>query len=325
MRVLLLYTILLLLILPFGAVPFIITSIILFLAAYLESRDKKFLVGPLVALISFLWLPLAVVAVLTMIYLSDEEPFIKATTLIASLTVVFILFPIVYLFVSAPPWGFPSQLYLTLITSIVAATSATLIGIFLALPLSYILARKNFPGKGFVEGAVDLPIVIPHTVAGIVLLIVFGSAGIIGAPLEKIGVRFYYALPGIILAMLFVSIPFLINQLREGIEKVDERYELVAMSLGASRTRAFFTVVLPQIKRNILAGSINSWARAMSEFGAVIMIAFYPMIAPTYIYFLFTNYGLNAALPATSFILLVTLTIFITLRVLFGRVKNAGN
>jgi molybdate/tungstate transport system permease protein len=207
----------------------------------------------------------------------------------------------------------------------VAATSATLIGIFLALPLSYILARREFPGKGFVEGAVDLPIVIPHTVAGIVLLLVFGSSGIIGAPLEDIGIRFYYALPGIILAMLFVSVPFMINQLREGIEKVDERYELVAMSLGASRTRAFLTVTLPLIKRNILAGSINSWARAMSEFGAVIMIAFYPMIAPTYIYFLFTNYGLNAALPATSFILLVTLLIFIVLRAIFGRYRDAGN
>ncbi len=325
MKSLLLFATILLIFIPFGALPFVVVSAVLFLYMYVRSRSWRVLLGPLLSLIAFLWLPLALLSLFYFIYVSDEEPFMKIVTFLASVTVGFILFPVIYLFVSAPPWGFPSQLYLTLLTSLVAATSATLIGIFLALPLSYILARREFPGKGFVEGAVDLPIVIPHTVAGIVLLLVFGSSGIIGAPLEDIGIRFYYALPGIILAMLFVSVPFMINQLREGIEKVDERYELVAMSLGASRTRAFLTVTLPLIKRNILAGSINSWARAMSEFGAVIMIAFYPMIAPTYIYFLFTNYGLNAALPATSFILLVTLLIFIVLRAIFGRYRDAGN
>ncbi len=325
MKNLLLYLIFLLVAVPFGAWAFLAVSIVVSIFAYLESRDIKIFLIPALSLLSFLFLPLSIISIAFLIAITKEDYFTKILIFIASITVVFILFPILYVFVEAPPWGFPSQLYLTLITSIVSATSATVIGILLALPLGYILARKNFAAKGLVEGIVDLPIVIPHTVAGIILLLVFGTSGIIGAPLSKIGLRFYYAMPGIILAMLFVSIPFLINQIREGIEKVDYRYELVAMNLGATKTRALFTVVLPQIKRNILAGAINSWARAMSEFGAVIMLAFYPMIAPTYIYFLFTNYGLNATLPATSFILAVTLIIFTLLRILFGRVRDAEN
>ncbi len=323
MKFLLFYSLFVIITIPFGFIPTLITTLIVSIFAYFETRNYYVLFSSLIAAGGIIWLPLSVLALVPIFLVSKDEPFVKIATIIAALAVGFILFPVVYLFVSAPPWGFPNQLYITLLTSIIAATLATIIGLFFALPLGYVLARKNFPGREFVDGVIDIPIVIPHTVAGIVLLLVFGTAGVIGAPLESIGLRFYYALPGIILAMLFVSIPFLINQIRDGIGKVDERYELVAMTLGATRTKAFFTVVIPLIKRNILSGSINAWARAMSEFGAVIMIAFYPMIAPTYIYFLFTNYGLSTTLPATSFILLITLLIFVSLRVVFGRVKNA--
>jgi len=323
MKFLLFYSLIILLSIPFGFVPTMIAVVFTSIFAFIESKSSYVFLSLAIAAFGIIWIPLSVLALVPIFLFSKEEPFVKIATIIAAVAVGFILFPVVYLFVSAPPWGFPSQLYITLLTSIIAATLATIIGLFFALPLGYILARKSFAGREFVDGVIDIPIVIPHTVAGIVLLLVFGTSGIIGAPLESIGLQFYYAMPGIILAMLFVSIPFLINQIREGISKVDERYELVAMTLGATRTKAFFTVVIPLIKRNILSGSINAWARAMSEFGAVIMIAFYPMIAPTYIYFLFTNYGLNATLPATSFILLVTLLIFVSLRVLFGRVKNA--
>ena len=326
MKNLLIYLIFLLLVIPFGAWPFIFVSIVVFIFSYLENRNIKLLSVPIFAVLSIIWLPLALISIFVLIYLSREEVFVQVASLIAAIAVIFILFPIIYLFVKAPPLEFPEEMISTIITSMVAATTATIVGFLLSLPLGYLMARKDFNGKGFIEGVVDLPIVVPHTVAGIILLIVFGSSGIIGAPMGNLGIRFYYAFPGIVVAMLFVSVPFLINQIREGIEKVDERYELVAMNLGASRTGAFFKVVMPLIKRNILSGSINAWARAMSEFGAVIMIAFYPMIAPTYIYYLFTSYGLEATLPATSFLLLITLVIFITLRVLFERVEdNAKN
>jgi len=253
----------------------------------------------------------------------EKDNFYRVFYTLASLFVVFIIFPILNLLLYASPDAlYDSSLLNAILVSFVAATSATLISIVFSLPLGYILARKDFWGKGFIESVIDLPIVIPHTVAGIILLLVFGSSGIWGAPLEEIGIRFYYAMPGIIVAMLFVSAPFLINQVREGVAKVDERYEYTAMSLGAGRFRAFWDVVLPQIKGNVLSGAVNTWARAVSEFGAVMMIAFYPMIAPTYIYFLYTNFGLKAALPATAFLLLLTLAIFTVMRYISRRMGN---
>lgn len=322
MKNLLIYSLFLLLAFPFGAWPFISASLLVFFHYFYLSRDKRAFVFLISSIFSLLYLPLAIISIFILIFVADDEPFIKVSVFLSALILIFILFPIVYLFVIAPPTSISGPLISVIVTSIVAATISTLIGIFFSLPLGYIMARKDFAGKGFIEGLIDVPIVIPHTVAGILILLIFGSSGIIGAPLESIGIKFYYVLPGIIVAMLFVSIPFLINQVRNGIEKVDERYEYVAMNLGASRTRAFFDVVLPQIKKNILSGSINSWARAMSEFGAVIMIAFYPMVAPTYIYYLFSNFGLKASLPATSFLLVVTLSIFVILRVISGRYSD---
>ena len=325
MKFLLVYSVTVLVAIPFGAIPGILAGILVSMFAYCETKNLLVLTSIALSFLGVIYLPLAALSLIPIYLYSGDEKFVQFTTLISAIAVSFILFPVIYLFIRAPPWGFPEGMITTLFTSIIAATAATLIGLFLAIPLGYLLARKDFPGKEAMSGIIDIPIVIPHTVAGIILLLVFGTSGIIGAPLESIGLKFYYAMPGIIIAMLFVSIPFLINQVREGIEKVDERYELVAMNLGASRVRAFFTVLLPLIKRSVLSGSINAWARAMSEFGAVIMIAFYPMIAPTYIYFLFTNYGLNATLPATSFLLMVTLLIFVILRSAFGRVKYAGD
>lgn len=325
MRYLFLSIFLTIIALPFGPLPLMIAVSIASGLQFAESRDYRVLSSLIFGLLSFLYLPLGILALIPMLLFSREEPFMQVVVFLAAVALGFIAFPVVYLFVMAPPWNSPTGMYDALLTSMVASTVATLVGVALSLPLGYVLARRDFPGKEVVEGIVDLPIVIPHTVAGIILLLVFGTSGIIGEPLEEIGIRFYYALPGIVIAMLFVSIPFLINQVREGVEKVDERYEFVAMSLGASRTRAFFTVVLPQIRRNLLAGAINAWARAMSEFGAVIMIAFYPMIAPTYIYYLFTNFGLKATLPATSFLLAITLAMFIALRAVSGRFTNAGD
>ncbi len=308
----------------FGAVAFICVAILIsLLFLYTERDTKKSLIVMTSAFLPLVWYPLIIVPLGLAVVVMNDDNFSRVFSFAAAIFVVFILFPVLNLLL----YTSPSEIYdvglINAITvSFVSATISTLIALFLALPLGYVLARWNFEGKRFIESIIDIPIVIPHTVAGIVLLLVFGTSGIIGAPLSQIGIKFYYALPGIVIAMLFVSSPFLINQIREGIEKIDPRYEYTAMNLGASRFRAFWDVVLPLIKRNILAGSVNAWARAVSEFGAVMMIAFYPMIAPTYIYFLYTNYGLKEALPATAFLLLLTLGIFGILRYMAGRDKN---
>lgn len=193
--------------------------------------------------------------------------------------------------------------------SVYAAFLATLIALALGVPLAYILARKNFPGKQIINAIVDVPIVIPHTVAGIALLTVFGSTGIVGS---RAGI-FVDSIFGIIVAMLFVSAPFLINSAREGFESVDPKVENVSRSLGASPIKTFFKISLPLASRSILTGSIMTWARAISEFGAVIIIAYYPMIAPTLIWDRL-SYGINYSRPVAVLLIIICLVVFIALR-----------
>ena len=203
-----------------------------------------------------------------------------------------------------------------ILTTYYAALISTLIAVVFGTPLAYLLARYSFPGKGLVEGIVDLPVVIPHTVAGIALLVVFGSNGMIGSLSP---VRFVDALPGIVVAMLFVSVPIYVNQAKEGFASIDVRLEHVARTLGSSPSRVFITISLPLSIRHILAGAIVSWARGISEFGAVVVIAYYPMIAPTLIYERYLSQGLSAAMPVAAILILLSLAVFVALRVLVGR------
>jgi molybdate/tungstate transport system permease protein len=204
---------------------------------------------------------------------------------------------------------------LTLYTALIA----TLVGFLLGVPLAYLLARHNFPGKRLVEGLIDVPIVVPHTAAGIALLFVFGRRFFLGSAFETIGIEFVDSMAGIIIAMLFVSVPFLIDSAKEGFKKVDVRLEKVARTLGASPWQAFFRVSFPLAWRSILAGNIMMWARGISEFGAVIILAYHPMIAPVLVYERFETYGLDYARPIAVLLILVSVLVFIVLRTIAYR------
>lgn len=200
--------------------------------------------------------------------------------------------------------------------SIYTAFISTVIGLLLGIPLGYVLARKNFFGKCIIQGIVDTPVVIPHTVAGIALLVVFSTEGIFGAPLSQLELRFIDAVPGIVVAMLFVSVPFVINSAKNGFQSVDPRLENIARSLGASQSKAFFTVSLPLASRNILTGAVMAWARAVSEFGALVVLAYYPMVASTLIYDRFTSFGLYSSRPIAVLLILICLLIFVLIAVI---------
>jgi molybdate/tungstate transport system permease protein len=121
--------------------------------------------------------------------------------------------------------------------------------------------------------------------------------------------------------MAFVSVPFLINAARDGFAAVPERLEKAALNLGASQSKVFFTISLPLAWRSITTGFIMMFARGMSEFGAVVIIAYHPMIAPVLIYERFSSYGLDYARPASVFFILVALMFFIALRLLSSKRK----
>ncbi len=214
---------------------------------------------------------------------------------------------------------FLDSMWLTIYTALIA----TGVGLVLGIPLAYLLARYNFPGKRVVEAIIDVPIVVPHTSAGIALLFVFGRRFFMGESFEPLGIEFVGAEPGIVIAMMFVSVPFLIDSAKDGFRAVDPRLEKVARTLGASPWRTFFTISVPLAWRSIVSGSVMMWARGMSEFGAVIILTYNPKILPTLAYEWFTSYGLSRGGSVAVLTVLVTLAIFITLRIIVQRGERA--
>ncbi len=198
--------------------------------------------------------------------------------------------------------------------SISMAMASTLIAFFFGVPLAYFLARKDFPGKSIIEGIVDIPLMIPHVVAGIALYGVFMRYGVIGAPLKRLGIVITDAYLGIVIAMLFMSLPYLIDTAREGFKEVDPRLENVARSLGASHWKTFKEITFPLAFPSILSGAILSWGRAISEFSAVLILAYHPISAPILIYEKFTSFGLAASRPISVLLISICLVIFILLR-----------
>jgi len=197
-----------------------------------------------------------------------------------------------------------------------AAMAATLTLAIPAVPLAYFLARKRFAGKRLVNALIDLPIVVPHSAAGLAVLGLVSREGWLGAPAERLGVRFVGTPYGIMAAMAFVSVPFLVNAAREGFHAVPERLEKAALGLGASPWRVFFTISLPLAWRSILAGLILMWARGMSEFGAVVIVAYHPMVTPVLMYERFGAFGLRYARPVAVLFLGICLALFTVLRLL---------
>ena len=191
-----------------------------------------------------------------------------------------------------------------------ASMIATALAFVTGVPLAYLMARSEFPGKRLVSGLINLPIVVPHSAAGIALLMVFGKYGPLGKLLGHVGLKFVSATPGIVIAMLFVSLSFLVNAAREGFEAVNPHLERVARTLGASPWSAFWRISFPLAWRSILSGLMLMWARGLSEFGAVVILAYHPMVSPVLIYERFESYGLQYARPVATLMILICLLIF---------------
>jgi molybdate transport system permease protein len=157
--------------------------------------------------------------------------------------------------------------------SAITSTFTLAIAIVIGTPLAYLLARYDFPGKALVDLIVDLPVVLPPTVAGVALLVTLGRRGIIGEHLQGAGIDIAFTATAVVLAQLFVAAPFYIRTVKAGFETVDPAYERLAWTLGASPWRAFRRITLPLAWPSILAGAVLCWARALSELGATLIFA----------------------------------------------------
>jgi len=199
---------------------------------------------------------------------------------------------------------------------------ATGIGFITGIPLAYLLANHEFRGKRLLEGLIDLPIVIPHSAAGIALLLALGRNTLLGQSIGILGIRFVSAAPGIVAAMLFVSVPFLVDAAREGFESTDPHLLSVARTLGSNPWQVFWRVSFPLAWRGIMSGLILMWSRGISEFGAVVILAYHPMIAPVLLFERFQSFGLDYALPVAGVVILVSMLVFIVLRSISSRVER---
>jgi molybdate/tungstate transport system permease protein len=239
----------------------------------------------------------------------------------ASLLLLFLVAPVVGLVTSGGAAGIrglwsDGELRASLALTAVTATSATLLGVVLGTPLAYLLERRRFVGRGVIAALLDLPLLLPHPVAGIALLLLLGRDSAIGGALGTVGLRVVGSPFGIICAMLFVSAPLFVSGAREAIARVDRRYEAVAQTLGDSAWRALWRVTLPMSGRGILAAAVVMWARAVSEFGAIVILAHQPRTVSALSYDRFTVYGLREAIPVAAALVLMALVPLALLRTL---------
>ncbi len=244
-----------------------------------------------------------------------------AFSFLSTLLMLFLIVPLLRMILAVNPvelaqTTLEKEVLASIILTFRASLWATLVALLCGVPLAFVLARFDFFAKKILEGLIDIPVIIPHTAAGIALLMVWGRQSILS---RLTGIEFVGTEAAITIAMLFVSLPFLVNTVKEGFKLIDSRYERTAMTLGASPWKSFMTISLPLAKKPIISGSIMMWARGISEFGAVVILAYHPMTAPIYIFERFQNFGLDYALPVTVLLILASLFVFVALRILEDR------
>jgi molybdate transport system permease protein len=205
-------------------------------------------------------------------------------------------------------------LRLSLITSLAATATAVVLG----LPVAYLLAMREFRGKRLLEALIDLPMVLPPTVAGVALLTAFGRNGLAGHSLGALGITLPFTTLGVVVAQAFVAAPFFIGAARAGFTEVDRKYLDAAATLHASPIRAFVTVLAPLAAPGLLAGAATGWARALGEFGATITFAGnMPGVTQTMplAVYLALQSDLDAAIALSVLLLLFSLAVLVTIRV----------
>jgi molybdate/tungstate transport system permease protein len=250
-----------------------------------------------------------------------REPFFWISVSCGIVIMAFIILPLIQLLTS-PSVGMlrdsigDRDVVRSIWLSIYTAGLAALISFALGTPLAFLLARHDFRGKRLVEGIIDLPIAIPHPVVGIAILSVAGKNHFFGQILAELGVRIMGSVTGIVTVLTFVGIPFYLNAAKAGFEAISPRLEKVSRSLGASMFGTFARITFPLAWRSMLIGIIMCSARAISEFGAVVIVAYHPMIAPVLIYERFEAYGLKYSQPVAVWLVSISLILFLLLRIL---------
>lgn len=232
--------------------------------------------------------------------------------------VLYYLLPMVALFLSVPPEEILARIDSPVVvdaafTSLKSASISTVIATTVGVPLAYWLARAETRLTNAVLGVVILPLVLPPTVAGIVLLTVFQPSTPLGQVLIAIGLEPTRSLTGIVLAQTFVASPFVIVTAKAAFDGVPRQLEHASRSLGKGRFTTFFRVTLPLAWPGIVAGVTLTFARAMGEFGATTIMAYFPLTMPVQIYRAFTSFGLERAYPTAILLVFIAVVVLVVL------------
>lgn len=197
----------------------------------------------------------------------------------AALATLVLVIPLVAL-VARAPWSDMAGLLASeslrsaLRLSLLTATIATIVCVLVGVPLAWLLARVTFPGRRFVRALVTVPLVLPPVVAGVALLTAFGRQGFIGAPLRDVfGVTIPFSVTAVVLAQVFVAMPFLVIAVESSFRSADPTLDEEAATAGASRWQTFRRINVPLALPGILSGAVLAWARSIGEFGATITFA----------------------------------------------------
>ena len=200
-------------------------------------------------------------------------------SLATALLLVFLLLPLAAVFAKVVPVDnvadYLGRPVVTQALRLSFVTTAISLAVILALgtPAAYLLARYRFPGSAVLDTLLDLPMVLPPAVAGVALLMAFGRKGVLGDPLEGLGLELAFTTAAVVMAQVFVASPFYVRAARAGFESVDRDLERVSATLGRSRLETFLRVTVPLSLPALVGGAVMAWARALGEFGATIMFA----------------------------------------------------
>jgi len=212
--------------------------------------------------------------------------------------------------------------------SLITTTVSLVITVVLGTPLAFVLARRRFPGSALVEAIVDLPIVLPPSVAGLALLLAVGRRGLLGEPLSAVGIELPFTTVAVILAQTFVSAPFFIRAARSGFVGVDSDLEDAARCDGADEWAVVRRITVPLAGAALASGLVLSWARAMGEFGATIMFAGnvqgLTQTLPLVVYSEFQS-SLDASIAAAAILVMAALGVLLAVRIVHWRSVFAGS
>jgi molybdate/tungstate transport system permease protein len=237
---------------------------------------------------------------------------------LGGILVLYYLVPMVSLFLSVPLESVLARIDSPTVvdaalTSVKSATISTIIATVFGVPLAYWLSRATTHLSGVVLGIVVLPLVLPPTVAGIVLLTVFQPATPLGQVLVAIGLEPRNSLTGIVIAQTFVASPFVVVTSKAAFDGVPRQLEHASRSLGKGRLVTFVRVMLPLAWPGIVAGITLTFARAMGEFGASRIMAYFPLTMPVQIFRAFISFGLERAYPTAIVLVVITVAVLVVL------------